>query len=205
MIDDTRRPDGASAEPTALALLEAVETEEAGTDLADDIREDHAPRTSTLVRAAMIAAVVVLTALAGVTGWLAVRAHAAHEANTQRRTFVEVGRQEAVNLTTIDWHHPDSDVQRIIDLATGSFHDEFQQRSQPFVDVVKKAQSTTVGTVTAAGIESESGSQAQVLVAVSVKTSNAGADDPTPRSWRMRLTVQKAGDQMKVANVEFIQ
>jgi Mce-associated membrane protein len=44
-----------------------------------------------------------------------------------------------------------------------------------------------------------------VLVAVSVKTSNAGADDPTPRSWRMRLTVQKAGDQMKVANVEFIQ
>jgi Mce-associated membrane protein len=192
MIDDTRRPDGASAEPTALALLEAVETEEAGTDLADDIREDHAPRTSTLVRAAMIAAVVVLTALAGVTGWLAVRAHAAHEANTQR-------------LTTIDWHHPDSDVQRIIDLATGSFHDEFQQRSQPFVDVVKKAQSTTVGTVTAAGIESESGSQAQVLVAVSVKTSNAGADDPTPRSWRMRLTVQKAGDQMKVANVEFIQ
>jgi Mce-associated membrane protein len=43
-----------------------------------------------------------------------------------------------------------------------------------------------------------------VLVAVSVKTSNAGAADNQPRGWRMRISVQKIGDQAKVSNVEFV-
>jgi Mce-associated membrane protein len=70
--------------------------------------------------------------------------------------------------------------------------------------VVKQAQSKSVGTVTAAGLESASADQAEVLVAVSVKTSNAGAADNQPRAWRMRISVQKIGDQAKVSNVEFV-
>jgi Mce-associated membrane protein len=42
------------------------------------------------------------------------------------------------------------------------------------------------------------------LVAVTVKTSNAGAPDQQPRSWRMRISVQKVGDEAKVSNVEFV-
>jgi Mce-associated membrane protein len=61
-----------------------------------------------------------------------------------------------------------------------------------------------VGTVTAAGLESASADHAQVLVAVSVKTSNAGAADNQPRAWRMRISVRKIGDQAKVSNVEFV-
>jgi Mce-associated membrane protein len=43
-----------------------------------------------------------------------------------------------------------------------------------------------------------------VLVAVTVKTSNAGAAEQEPRAWRMRLTVKKVGDEAKVSNVEFV-
>jgi len=75
---------------------------------------------------------------------------------------------------------------------------------QPFVDVVRQTQSKSVGTVTEAGVESESGDQAQVLVAVSVKTSNAGAAQQQPRAWRMRISVQKAGASAKVSDVEFV-
>jgi Mce-associated membrane protein len=117
---------------------------------------------------------------------------------------VQVARQGAVNLTTIDWNEADSDVRRILDSATGPFHDDFAQRSQPFVDVLKQSQSTTEGTVTASGLESASENEAQVMVSVSVKTSSAAAPQQDPRSWRMRITVQKVGGDVKVSKVEFV-
>jgi len=98
----------------------------------------------------------------------------------------------------------DRDVQRILDGATGQFYDDFAKRSQPFIDVVKRAQSTSMGTVTEAGIESETANDARVLVAVSVKTSIASAPEQNPRGWRMRVSVHKVGDDVKVANVEFV-
>jgi Mce-associated membrane protein len=39
---------------------------------------------------------------------------------------------------------------------------------------------------------------------VSVKTSVAGAPEQQPRSWRMRLTVQKSGADVKISNVGFV-
>lgn len=43
-----------------------------------------------------------------------------------------------------------------------------------------------------------------MLVAVSVKTSNLGAAEQDPRHWRMRVIVQKVGNDMKVSNVAFV-
>jgi len=39
---------------------------------------------------------------------------------------------------------------------------------------------------------------------VTVTTSNIGAPQPDPHAWRMRISVQKVGDQAKVSNVEFV-
>ena len=95
-------------------------------------------------------------------------------------------------------------MQRILDSATGTFYDDFQKRAQAFVDVVKQAQSKSVGTIAEAGLESESDNGAQVLVAVTVKTSNAGAPEQAPRAWRMRIFVEKVDDEAKVSNVVFV-
>jgi Mce-associated membrane protein len=100
--------------------------------------------------------------------------------------------------------HADADIQRILDSATGTFYDDFSNRSKPFIDVVKKAQSKSVGTIIEAGVESQSANEAQVLVAVSVKTSNLGAAEQDLRHWRMRITVQKLGNDAKVSNVAFV-
>lgn len=107
-------------------------------------------------------------------------------------------------LTTIDWQNADSDIQRILDSATGQFYDDFSKRSQPFIDIVKKVQSKSVGTVTEAGLEPSSANEARVLVAVSVKTSSLGAEDQPLRAWRMQIDVQKVGDAVKVSNVSFV-
>ena len=109
-----------------------------------------------------------------------------------------------MNLTTIDFQHADDDVKRILDSATGTFYDDFQQRAQPFTEVVKQVRSKSVGTVTEAGLESESADEAEVLVAVAVHTTIEGQPEQQPRAWRMRILVQKVGDDTKVSNVEFV-
>jgi Mce-associated membrane protein len=155
-------------------------------------------------RRAMLIGLAVVVALGALGGWHGFRAHQSRQAQLERSQFVQAARQGAVNLTTIDWQRADADVKRILDGATGVFYDDFAKRSQPFIELVKKAKSTTVGTVTEAGLESQKDGTARVLVAVTVMTSNVGAPQPDPHAWRMRIFVQKVGDQAKVSNVEFV-
>jgi Mce-associated membrane protein len=231
MADDAATPDGELSKSTATEetssatepesagseSVEPAETEKATGDDSDGVEDSvdydeeapdeeagpAKPRMSHL-RLATIAGLVLVVALAGLTGWLGYRAYQSHQAEEQRKLFLQVGRQGALNLTTIDWQQADANVQRILDSATGPFYDQFQQRAKPFVEVVKQAQSKSVGTIAEAGLESESDDGAQVLVAVTVKTANAGAPDQAPRAWRMRISVQKVGDEAKVSNVEFV-
>jgi Mce-associated membrane protein len=142
--------------------------------------------------------------LAGLVGSLGFRVYQSHQAQAQRSQFLQVARQGALNLTTIDWQHAEADVHRILDGATAEFYDDFAKRSQPFIEVLKQTQAKTVGTITEAGLESETTDSAQALVAVSVQTSNAGEPEQVPRAWRMRINVQKVGDQVKVSNVGFV-
>lgn len=145
--------------------------------------------------------VVALTALCG---WLGHTANQARQDSHLRGLLVSVAKQGAVNLTTIDYEHAESDVQRILDSATGQFHDDFQDRSGPFVDVVKQAKSKSVGTVTEAGLQSLDGQQGQVLVSVTVKTTSSGKPEEQPRYWRMRMTVTQLDGDAKVSNVDFV-
>jgi Mce-associated membrane protein len=217
MADDAAAPDGELSDTTA-AEPESTATEEADDAADEDVTDDDAveyedeleveeqpakPRMSH-VRLATIAGLVLVLALGGLTGWLGFRAYESRQAEEQSKLFLQVGRQGALNLTSIDFAQAEADVQRILDSATGTFYDDFQKRAQPFIDVVKQAQSKSVGTIAEAGLESESENQAQVLVAVTVKTSNAGAPEQEPRAWRMRITVEKVGDEAKVSNVEFV-
>jgi Mce-associated membrane protein len=177
---------------------------ECSADNADGTPDRQAKEPMSAVRRATLLGLAVAVALAVLVGWLGFRAYQSNQNNAERNQFVQVARQGALNLTTIDWQKAESDVQRILDGATGQFHDDFAKRAQPFIEVVKQAKSTTVGTITDAGLESQTADSAQVLVAVTVTTSNAGAPQPDPHGWRMRISVQKVGDQAKVSNVEFV-
>jgi Mce-associated membrane protein len=192
--------------------IDEFELESAADDAAaDDTAGDAAgeptqpSRKPTAVsRRATLFSVAMVVVLAGLVGWLGFRTYQSHQAQGPRSQFLQVARQGALNLTTIDWQHADADVHRILDGATGEFYDDFARRSQPFIEVLKKAQAKTVGTITEAGLESQTADSARALVAVSVQTSNAGEPEQVPRAWRMRIDVQRVGDQVKVSNVGFV-
>lgn len=230
MADDAAAPDGELTKPPTDVESTAVEPESTAADErsreehaadegdvedtaeADDVDEsvdadpDAAPVKAPMshVSLALIAGLAGVLALAGLVGWLGYRTYESHHAEEQRNVFLQVGRQGALNLTTINWESAEADVQRILDSATGTFYDDFQQRAEPFVQVVKQAQSKSVGTVSEAGIESAGDDEAQVLVAVTVQTTNAGAPEQQPRAWRMRISVQDIDGDAKVSNVEFV-
>lgn len=152
----------------------------------------------------MVAALIVVVALGTLVGWLGLRVYDSRQIAEEHAAFLATARQGALNLTTISHTEVEDDINRILNTATGSFHDEFRERSVPFVDAVRGAQSTSQGTVIEAALESVQGDTAEALVSVAVTTSVAGAPPQEPRSWRMRITVQKDGDTDKVSNVEFV-
>jgi Mce-associated membrane protein len=194
LADDAPAPDG---EPTA--------TVDDGT-VVDPVADSGAhDRPSSPVRTVLIAGLALVVVLTAVTGWFGYQAYESNQERNERDLFLEVGRQAAQSLTTIDWERADEDVQRVLDVATGTFYDDFQKRAEPFLQVVKEAKSKSVGTLGEAGLESISGDTAEVLVAVTVQSSNAGTPEQAPRAWRMRLTVQRVDAGAKVSQVEFVQ
>ncbi|QVI27232.1 hypothetical protein MN2019_23950 [Mycolicibacterium neoaurum] len=180
----------------------AEDTDDAEADLEDTVdvfRRQRSPKAL-----AAIALTIMVVVLGALVGWLGVHLHESQQTAQQRAEFLQAARQGAINLTSVDWQNVDSDVKRIVDSATGPFFEDFSQRAQPFIDVVRQVQSKTTGTVSMAGLESMSGDQARALVAVTVETTNAGEPEPTSKAWRMRIDVQREGNDVKVANVEFV-
>lgn len=215
MADDAAAPEGELTDAderessTAVELTDTdsdadADAEDAGIAESDDTATPTAKAPMSHVKLALIAGLVGVLALAGLAGWLGYQTYESHRAEQQRNLFVQVGRQGALNLTTINWESAEADVQRILDSATGTFYDDFQQRAEPFVQVVKQAQSKSEGSIAEAGLESATDTEGQVLVAVTVRTTNAGTPEQQPRAWRMRISVQEIDGEAKVSNVEFV-
>jgi Mce-associated membrane protein len=155
-------------------------------------------------RIALVVGLVAGVVLAGLVGWLGFRAYEATSLEAQRNLFVQAARQGAANLLTVDYQHADADAQRILDSATGKFHDSFARRKQSYIDNAKRMRSKLVGTATDAGLESRTGDQGRVLVAVTVKSSDPAHALQEPQFWRIRITVSKTGDVAKVSDVVFV-
>lgn len=194
-------PVGTSGDSSGHAADACDNDDDAGVDADPPCAEAQPP---TRTRAALAVCLATVVAFAGLGCWLGVRSYQSHRPEQQRALFLQVARQGALNLTTIDHENAESDVQRVLDSATGAFYDDFSRRSEPFIEVVKAAQAKSVGTVTEAGIEDENDDEAQVLVAVNVKTTNAGAAEQVPRAWRMRISVTRVDSQAKISNVAFV-
>lgn len=200
-VEPTETEESSQSAPEAEAPESETESE------VEEAAEASAPKRRGLLRrpTAGIVGVVLVVALAALTGWLGYDFYQVHHEQQRRAMFVDTARLGATNLTSIDWEHAEDDVQRVLDTSAGKFYDDFEKRSKSFLEVVKQIKSKSVGTVTSSGLESYSDDKADVLVSVTVRSTNAGVPEQTPQVWRMVLTVQDIEGKAKVSNVEFIQ
>ena len=149
---------------------------------------------------------VVIVALVVAAVVLLLDQRSARERDDRRQAFVDTARQTVLNLTTIHPETAKDDVARIVAGASGQFLEEFQGREDPFVGVVQDANVTTEGEVVEAGIENgtETSISASVLVAARTMVSSKEQPEPSPRDFRMRVTISDVDGKLTASKVEFV-
>ena len=197
-----------AGELTMLLDDDVVDVEDYGAERsADDADGTPDPRDKepmSAVRRATLLGLAVAAALAVLVGWLGFRAYQSELGSAQRNQFLQVARQGALNLTTIDWQRPKAMCSESSTVPPDSSTTTSPSGHSRSLMWSRKPNRQRWARSPRRGWNRETADSAQVLVAVTVTTSNVGAPQPDPHAWRMRISVQKVGDQAKVSNVEFV-
>ncbi|MFC4605011.1 mammalian cell entry protein [Rhodococcus kronopolitis] len=161
----------------------------------------HGGRVRVIVTALLVLTCLVLASLSGVMLW---QHHSATQRQAEREEILRAARDGAIAVSTVDHAHAEDDVQRVLAASTGQFRDDFEERSQGYLEVVKRAQVSTTGQEAEAGIESQDGDTSTVLVQLTSKVSNSAGAQDQARTLRLRVTMEKVGDRFKMSGLEFV-
>lgn len=151
-----------------------------------------------------VAVVVVICGLLAASGYMLWHHHTVVEQQQRAAAFTAAAKQGVINLLSMDFKKAKEDVQRVLDSSTGEFRDDFQNRAGDFTKVVEQSKVVTDGTVGTTALESMSKDSAVVLVQASERVTNAAGAKDEPRSFRLRVSVARDGDQIKMSKVEFV-
>ena len=194
-----------------LATVEAAEAEAAEAEaLAEQARARAGaapavggarrwPQTIGLVAAALLTGAGL--ALTGLMLWQHTKVTAQR---AEDRRFVDAAQAGVTALLSIDHTRAQADVQRVLDLSTGQFHEDFQRSAADFIKTAQDAQAVTVGTVNASALDSVDGDRAVVMLTATSQVTNANGAKKDPRPFRMSVTVNRDGDTCKMSDVEFV-
>lgn len=133
-----------------------------------------------------------------------------HHDNTQQRRqaaeYAAAARQGVINLMSIDYTTAQESVQRVLDGSTGRFRDNFADTADDFVQALKDEKIITKATVNDTAVESMTSDTAVVLVSATSRREGAQSpkDQQEPRLWRVVLSLEHDGDQIKVSGVDFV-
>lgn len=206
MLAELAEAEAAEADALAQAAAARAKAIPADDEMADeDEIADQPAGRSRVPQTAGLALAALLTAAALTLTVLMVWQHgkvAAQRFSDHR--FVDAAREGVVALLSIDHSRARADVQRVLDLSTGQFHDDFARSADDFVKTAEDSKAVTKGTVNVAALERVDGDKAVVLIAAVSEVTNAGGAKQDPRPFRMSVTVDRAGDTCKMSDVEFV-
>lgn len=154
--------------------------------------------------AALAVGALVVIGLLGVTAFMVVQHSKVAAQRAYDRGIVDAASRGVMALLSIDHGKADADVKRVLDLSIGAFRDDFASRSEDFIKTARESKAVTVGSVTAAALDSTYPRNAVVLVAASSQVTNSNGARNDPRPWRMSVTMSLDEDQWKMSNVEFV-
>ena len=143
-------------------------------------------------------AAVVLTILM-VSQHRGVAAQRSHDAE-----IVDAARASITALLSIDHTRARADVQRVIELSTGGFRDDFAKSADDFVKTAEDKDVVTKAAIKAAALESSEPDRGVVLMAVNSEVTNSNGAREDPRPFRMSVTMDRDGEVFKMSNLEFV-
>jgi Mce-associated membrane protein len=165
-----------------------------------------APSTP-MVNAVAVGVAAMLTAgLLATTGYLVWQ----HQKSSQQRhsaaEFAAAARQDVINLMAIDYNTAQDSVQRVLDGSTGRFRANFADTADDFVKALKDEKIITKATVNDTAVESMTADSAVVLVSATSQREGPKApkDQQEPRLWRVVVSLERDGGQIKMSGVDFV-
>lgn len=185
------------------AKAEAAELRNAGDEISDTPGSGRSRVLSWRIGALAGAAVLIGAGLTLTALMLGKHAEVAAD-QARDRASIEAARDGVMALLSIDHTRAKEDVQRVLDLSTGRFREDFARDADDFVKTAIDSQAVTKGSVRVAALQSVKEDSGVVLVAASSKVTNASGAKEDTRPWRMRVTVTRDGDIWKMSDVEFV-
>jgi len=199
--DDADEPH--SAQPAE----QHAETAGSGAVATPAARQAAAPaRLVATALAALLTTALLTTALLTATGFMLWQHQQAARQQHRAAEYAAAARQGVVNLMSIDYATAQDSVQRVLDSSTGRFRSDFAETADDFVEALKDEKIVTKATVNEAAVESMTDDSAVVMVSATSRREGPQApkDQQQPRLWRVVLTLQRDGDQIKMSGVEFV-
>ena len=168
-----------------------------------------APPPGGLLRTVTVAVTTLLTAgLLGATGYMVWQHQKAAELRRSAAEFTAAARQDVINLMSMDYTRAQESVQRVLDNSTGKFRANFDETADEFVKALQDEKIVTTATINDAAVELDSMTDESADVMVSATSRREGRQAPKeqqqPQVWRVLLTLERDGDQIKMSDVEFV-
>jgi Mce-associated membrane protein len=148
------------------------------------------------------AAALLLLLVAAVLLGLQLRSTAQEQA--ARDAALSAARQSALNLTSIDQEDFEQDVANVLDGATGDFRSDFAARAGDLERLLTENEVIAEGEVLEAAIVRADQRSATALVVVDSTVRNTATPEGRVNSYRMKLELEKVGDQWLTSVLEFV-
>jgi Mce-associated membrane protein len=151
------------------------------------------------------AAIVLICASLGASGYMVLHHRTVLRERQRAAEFSAAARQGVVTLMSVDANRAREYVQRVIDNSTGKFKEDMQASADDLTKAMEQSKAGTRVNVDAVAVESMTDDSAVVLVAAKSDLTNPDNTKRDPRSWRISITLERDGGQLKVSKVKFVQ
>ena len=190
-------PDGPTTDETAAQDDEAAIKDDNG----EQTPSSHRPLIRRTVAAVGVVAFVAALGLAGFFGW---QLKLQRDTAAAGRTALEVARNYAVILTSVDNAKIDENYAQVLEGATGEFKDMYSQSATQLRQLLIDNKANSHGTVVDAAIKSATNDKVEVLLFIDQSISNIVNPEPRIDRSRVAITMEHIDNRWLASKVDII-
>ena len=153
---------------------------------------------------AVSAAVVVICAALGASGYLVWHHREVVQQRRHTAEFAAAARNAVLTMMSMDPDKARDEMQRFADDSTGLFKAGILMGAEKAITALQQSNVSSKGTVKADAVESATEDSAVVLLVAKTEFSRPGQAKPETRSLLLAVTVKREGGQPKISRVEFV-